>query len=99
MAAHPELISTDILVAGDQQQRGIQVDDRRQLFHLKALGIDPANGVLIGHNPAKIQLKRIEVEFGWHLQVLERTQPTTSAIWLRLVSNTSGRPAGSRSCS
>src|SRR5438132_4611078 len=64
--AHPELIHTNIPVAGDDTVNGIQVDDRRQLLHLEALGIDFADRFLIGQYVSQIQPRRIEMQFGWH---------------------------------
>ena len=51
VAADPELVGGDVLVADDQVFLGVDRHDRRQLLHLEALGVAPADGVLIGQDP------------------------------------------------
>ena len=39
VAADPELVGLDVLIADDQVFRRVEVDDRRQLLHLEPLGV------------------------------------------------------------
>src|SRR5262249_12949293 len=64
--AHPELVRTHVLVAGDDVVDRVLVDDGVELLHLEALRIDLAYGLLIRDHAAQVQLHRVVVHFGRH---------------------------------
>ena len=50
VAAHPELVGLDVLVADDQLVLDVEMDDRRELFHLEPLRIATADPLPIDQN-------------------------------------------------
>lgn len=67
MAADPELVIRDVFVAHAGHVFGVFVDDRRQLLHFEALGIEFPDLVDIGHNPIEIDRVGVHDElFTYH---------------------------------
>src|SRR5207249_738499 len=75
VAAGPELVGGHVLVAGDDVLRRIDVDDGGELFHLEALRVDAADGVLVGDDAAEVEAGRVQVQGGWHGKSLSPLSP------------------------
>ena len=58
VAADPELVRLDVLVADDQVLFGVDRDDRRQLLHLEALGVALADPLLIDQDTRGVNRRR-----------------------------------------
>jgi hypothetical protein len=56
VAANPELVRRDVLVADADAALTVVVDDRGELLHFVALWIDAANLVDVRHNVVHVEL-------------------------------------------
>src|SRR6185312_12776689 len=108
VAARPEFIRAEVLIADNQLLRRVDADDASEHFHFEAVRQNGANLLDSGDGPREIQLVEVERfrRVHVHFQIAKarqstprRTQPITSSTWLNSVSMTSGRKAGSLSCS
>src|SRR5262249_17930176 len=62
VAADPELVGEDVLVADDQLAIHVQVHDRRELLHLEPLRVVPANPVPVEDDTRRVD--RLGVDQG-----------------------------------
>lgn len=64
MTANPKLVIGDVFVAHDEVIRGIDMHDRRELFHLETLRIDGPHRFLIEHRAIEIKLGVVSERLG-----------------------------------
>ena len=60
VAADPELVGLDVLVADDQMLVGVDRDDRRQLLHLEPLRIAPTDPLPIDQDTGGVDRRGID---------------------------------------
>src|SRR5262249_53902221 len=63
-----ELVRANVLEARDDVFGRVEINDRIQLRHLVALGVDPADGLLVRDNVAAIELGELRVRYRGHVR-------------------------------
>jgi hypothetical protein len=76
VAADPEFVIRNVLVANADTGFHIVVDDRRQLLHFMALRIDASNLIDIGDDVIEVVSRKIDNQiFVGHVQLAARFSP------------------------